>query len=282
MAIGLMAVALGLNLTSFHGTLSFLTSEKKQAYSVSTGTNEDVFVTETEQLVLKTQVTKRVKVKRTQNADGSSSETTESKISVHEGVQRILFAAQRAHLELDVENIRVTGLAEDEVLIEKVEQTEGEEEGIVFRIAHNRNMADTANKTEKGELHITALGGFYSLTIPLTVQTSYSSSTEVSEEAAPSSPSSPSSPSPQQPGTSEPPVSSEPELTPEAPTPTTEPGTPADSAEESSGSVSIPVEENETDSAGTEPTEAESTPSTGSAQESGAEPSASDGGSETG
>ncbi|MGG4493418.1 hypothetical protein [Brevibacillus reuszeri] len=243
-AIGLMAVTLGLNIFPFHGTLSFLTSEKKQAYSVSTGTNEDVFVTETEQLVLRTQVTNRVKVKRTHNADGSSSESTESRTSLQEGVQRISFIPQRDHLELDVENIQVTGMADDEVTVEKVEAIKGEE-GIVFRIAHNRNKVDTANKTEKGELLITALGGFYSLKIPLTVHTSYSSSTEVSEEAAPGTP----APSGGTPSGS--PAPSDPLPTAETPVPPTDAGTPVDSTDNASGPVPGSSEEPQTDSSAT-------------------------------
>ncbi|MGG1660497.1 hypothetical protein [Brevibacillus sp. NRS-1366] len=210
LAIGLIAVTLGLNIVPLNGTLSFLTSEKKQVSAVSTGTNEDVFVTETEQIVLKTKVAKRVKVKRTKNADGSSSETTESRTSIEEGVQRISFVPQRDHLNLGVENITVTGLSEGEITIEQVEKMEAEK-GIVFRIAHNRQMVDRKTKTEKGELHVTALGGFYSFTIPIIVRTTYSSSTDISEEG-------PSGQSPQPDGTPEPSAPTEPSAPPPADT----------------------------------------------------------------
>lgn len=196
LALGLIAITLGLNIVPMKGTLSFLTSEKRQVSAVSTGSNEDVFVTETERIDLKTTVTKRVKVKHSKNADGSTSSTTESRTSIQEGVQRISFVPQRDHLNLEVENITVTGLDEDEITIERIEPMEGEK-GIVFHIAHNRQTVDRKTKTEKGELHVTALGGFYSVTIPITVRTTYSSSTDVSEEG-------PAEPAPQPGGTPEP------------------------------------------------------------------------------
>jgi hypothetical protein len=214
--MGLMAVALVLNLAPLDRTLSFLTSEKKQVSPVSTGTNEDVFVTETKQIVLKTKVEKRTKVKRTKNADGTSSESKESRLAVEEGVQWITFEPQRAHLDLDVENVTLTGDAADEVTVQRVE----EEEGIVFRIAHSYQKASGKRKsgTEKGELRVTALGGFYSLTIPLTISTSYNESTNVTEESAPNQP------QPQQPGTPGEPETPDTPITPDTPS---TPDTPA-------------------------------------------------------
>ncbi|MED4782503.1 hypothetical protein [Brevibacillus choshinensis] len=192
LAMGLMAATLVLNIVPLNGTLSFLTSEKKQVSPVSTGTNEDVFVTETEQIALKTKVEKRIKIKRTVNADGSSSESKDSKLAVMEGSQVISFTPQRAHLDLDVENITLTGEAASEVIVERVEA----EKGIAFRITHSRKSAWDKRKseTERGELRVTALGGFYALTIPLTISTSYRESTDVTEEAAPNPPSSPTTP----------------------------------------------------------------------------------------
>lgn len=228
LAFGLIAITLGLNIVPMKGTLSFLTSEKRQVSAVSTGSNEDVFVTETERIELKTTVTKRVTVKRSKNADGSTSSTTESRTSIQEGVQRISFVPQRDHLNLEVENITVTGLDEDEITIERIEQTEGEQ-GIVFRIAHNRQMVDRKTKTEKGELHVTALGGFYSITIPITVRTAYSSSTDVSEEG-PANPAPQPDGSPAPAGPSEPVGPSEP-AGPSEPTGPTESTGPAEPAE---------------------------------------------------
>lgn len=210
-----MAVALVFNLAPLNRTLSFLTSEKKQVSPVSTGTNEDVFVTETKQIVLKTKVEKRTKVKRTKNADGSSSESKESRLAVEEGVQRITFVPQRAHFDLDVENVTVTGDAAGEVTVQRVH----EEEGIVFRIAHSYQKASGKKKSgsEKGELRVTALGGFYSLAIPLTISTSYSESTNVTEEAVPNNPQQPGTPgTPETPGT--PDIPSTPD-TPDTPAP---------------------------------------------------------------
>lgn len=190
--MGLMAAAFVLNIVPLDGTLSFLTSEKKQVSPVSTGTNEDVFVTETEQIVLKTKVEKRIKITRKMNADGSSSESKDSKLAVMEGSQVISFTPQRAHLDLEVENITLTGDAASGVIVERVEA----EKGIVFRISHSRKSAWDKRKseTEKGELRVTALGGFYALTIPLTISTSYRESTDVTEEAAPNPPSTPTAP----------------------------------------------------------------------------------------
>lgn len=190
--MGLMAAALVLHIVPLDGTLSFLTSEKKQVSPVSTGTNEDVFQTETEQIVLKTRVEKRIKITRTVNADGSSSESKDSRLTVLEGSQVISFTPQREYLDLDVENITLTGEAASEVLVERLET----EKGIAFRISHSRKSAWDKRKseTEKGELRVTALGGFYSLSIPLTISTSYRESTDVTEEAAPNPPSNPNGP----------------------------------------------------------------------------------------
>lgn len=200
--MGLMAAALVLNIVPLDGTLSFLTSEKKQVSPVSTGTNEDVFVTETEQIVLKTRVEKKTKIKRTVNADGSSSETKDNRLSVFNGVQRITFVPQREHFDLDLANITVTGEAADEVTVQRViDDKDGRE--IVFEVSHSYQEARGKRKseTEKGELRVTALGGFYLLSIPITISTSYRESTDVSEEVAPSQPGTPGTPdSPSTPG----------------------------------------------------------------------------------
>lgn len=224
--MGLMAATLVLNIVPLDGTLSFLTSEKKQVSPVSTGTNEDVFVTETEEIVLKTKVEKRIKITRTVNADGSSSESKDSKLAVMEGSQVISFTPQRSHLDLDVENITLTGEAASEVIVERVEA----EKGIAFRITHSRKSAWDKRKseTEKGELRVTALGGFYALTIPLTISTSYRESTDVTEEAAPNPPSTPTTPDTPAPGgnTTEP--AQPPSTGSETPTtPSTDPSGPA-------------------------------------------------------
>lgn len=196
--MGLMAAAFLLNIVPLDGTLSFLTSEKKQVSPVSTGTNEDVFVTETEQIVLKTKVEKITKIKRKVNADGSSSEAKDSRLSVFNGVQRITFVPQREHFDLDLANIAVTGEAADEVSVRRVtDDKDGKE--IVFEVSHTYQEARGKRKseTDKGELRVTALGGFYSLSIPLTISTSYRESTDVTEEAAPnpSTPAAPDTPS---------------------------------------------------------------------------------------
>ncbi|MDF2679300.1 MAG: hypothetical protein K0R47_490 [Brevibacillus sp.] len=255
--MGLMAAALALNILPLEGTLSFLTSEKKQVSPVSTGTNEDVFVTETKQIVLKTRVEKRTKIKRTVNADGSSSETTDSRLAVMEGSQLISFSPQRAHLDLDVENITLTGDAASEVKVERVQT----EEGISFRITHSRQSAwnKRESETEKGELRVTALGGFYSLTIPLTISTSYRESADVTEEAAPNQPNQPSQPgtptTPETPGTPNTPApggnTAEPAQPPSTDTqtpttPSTDPSGPAPPSSEDSGTDSPVTDTQET------------------------------------
>ncbi|MFD2369573.1 hypothetical protein ACFSO0_06310 [Brevibacillus sp. GCM10020057] len=195
LAMVLVTAALMLQLAPLDETLSFLTSEKKQVSPVSTGSNEDVFVTDTSQIVLKTKVEKRIKIRRTVNADGSSSQTTDSSLSVANGVQRVVFVPQREFLDLNEANITVTGEAASEVTIQRIY---GEKDGkeIVFEVAHSYQKARGKRKseTERGELHVTALGGFYSLTIPLTLSTSYNESTSVTEEAAPSQPNQPGTP----------------------------------------------------------------------------------------
>ncbi|MFF0829663.1 hypothetical protein ACFYU8_22575 [Brevibacillus sp. NPDC003359] len=225
LAIGLVTVTFVLNIAHLDTTFSFLTSEKKQQSPITTGTNEDVFVTDTEQIVLKTEVIKQMKVTRKKNADGTSSESSQSRLIVHEGVQRISFIPKREHLTLSAENITVTGFSEGEVTVEVVEAMDGEK-GIVFRIGHNRHMVGRESKTEKGELQITALGGFYTHKIPLTLRTSYKSKSDVSEVTEPGQPSQPGTPDTPAPGggSTEPP-----------PPPPTDNGTPTAPPTESSG-----------------------------------------------
>lgn len=236
LAIGLMAAALLLPAWPLDGTLSFLTSEKKQVSLVSTGTNEDVFVTDTSSLSLKTTVEKRIKIKRTVNADGSSSETTASSLSVTKGVQRVVFVPQREYLDLDAASLAVTGEAASELTVQRIY---GDKDGqeIVFEVAHSYQKASGKRKSEtrRGQLHVTALGGFYSLTIPLTLSTSYRESTNLTEEAAPSQPGTPASPgtTPNPPDTPAPGGSTTEPAQPPSPgvdipaTPATEPSGPA-------------------------------------------------------
>ncbi|QRG68110.1 hypothetical protein [Brevibacillus choshinensis] len=242
LAMGLMAAALALNIVPLDGTLSFLTSEKKQVSPVSTGTNEDVFVTDANRIDLKTKVEKRTKITRKVNADGSSSETKDSRLSVLEGSQVISFTPKRPHLDLDVENMTVTGDAASEVVVERL----ATDKEISFRISHSRKSAWDKRKseTEKGELRVTALGGFYSLSIPLTISTSYRESTDLTEEAAPN---------PSTPGTSDTPSTPDTPTTPAPGGNTTEPAQPPSAGEETPATPP-------TDSSGPAPP---STPDTG-------------------
>lgn len=248
LALGLMAATLMLNIVPLDGTLSFLTSEKKQVSPVSTGTNEDVFVADTTQILLKTKVEKRTKVRRVKNADGSSSERKENKLSVMAGSRLITFAPQRPDLDLDVENIAVTGDAAGEITVERIDDEGGK--NIVFRISHRYQSAwdKRSSGTDRGEVRVTALGGFYSLTIPLTISTSYKESTDVTEEAAPNQPGQPSTPStpsipdttgnpgtPDTTGTSDTPGTPDTPSTPDTPN---NPGTPPDTSDPS---VNTPV-----------------------------------------
>ncbi|MGG4440647.1 hypothetical protein [Brevibacillus fortis] len=225
LAIGLVTVTFVLNIAHLDTTFSFLTSEKKQQSPITTGTNEDVFVTDTEQIVLKTEVIKQTKVTRKKNADGTTSESSQSRLIIHEGVQRISFIPKREHLTLGVENITVTGFLEGEVTVEVVEAMD-DEKGIVFRIGHNRHMVGRESKTEKGELQITDLGGFYTHKIPLTLRTAYKSKSDVSEVTEPGQPSQPGTPDTPAPGGG----SSEP-----SPPPPTDNGTPTAPPTEPSG-----------------------------------------------
>ncbi|CAM3339927.1 MULTISPECIES: hypothetical protein [Brevibacillus] len=234
-AVGLFAASLVLNIVPLDGTVAFLTSEKKQTSSISLGTNEDVFVTQTKEMTIETKITKRTVIRRTMNADGTSSETAEDKVSIDQGAQTIVFIPQRPHLDLELENLRVTGAVEGIVKVEKIES----EEGIEFLISHARGEMEWKNGTVKGELHVTALGGFYDVVIPVAVTTIYKKKTDVQETNAPGNPQQPGNPStPGTPGTPETPA------TPETPPPdgsTTEPTTPPPS--DSADSPSPPSDE---------------------------------------
>ncbi|MGG0939559.1 hypothetical protein ABHN11_26500 [Brevibacillus centrosporus] len=252
LAVGLMAAALILNAVPMDGTFSFLTSEKKQVSPVSTGTNEDVFVTETKQIILKSKVEKRTKIKRKINADGSSSVTKDSRLAVTNGVQRVVFVPQRESLDLELANLTVTGDAAGEVTIQRV-YDEKDDKAIVFEITHTYQKAYGKRKseTERGELQVTALGGFYTLKLPLTISTSYRESTDVSEEAVPSQPSQPGQPTappaPDSPNAPDTPASEDGSTLPaqppssgvETPTePSTDPSGPAPPSSEEPGTVS--------------------------------------------
>jgi len=218
LAMGLIAACLVLNLAPLQGTFSFLTSEKKQVSAVSTGTNEDVFLTETKEILLATDVHQHTEVTRVKRANGSTSESRDSSLDVLAGEYFLTFVPQRPHLDLALEQITVTGSAAEEVLVERVE--DGENGGdIVFRIAHRYEKAAGKTKGGKigGKLHVTALGGFYSLTLPLTIDVSYSESREVIviEEEVPV----------------QPPPGSEPGLPPGTPEQPTAPGRPPEQAE---------------------------------------------------
>ncbi|MFS0920810.1 hypothetical protein [Brevibacillus sp. 179-C 1.1 NHS] len=248
LAIGLVAATLVLNIGHLETTFSFLTSEKKQQSPISTGTNEDVFVTDVEELVVTTEVTKHKTVVRKRSASGTTSQSSHTTITIDEGVARITFTPKREHLVLGLENVTVTGIAEDEVKVELIEPTEGEkEEGFQFRITHNRQKVGQKSQTEKGELQVTALGGFYTKKIPLTIRTSYSTTTDIEEETEPDQPNQPNQPGqPDQPSTPETPApgggSSE-----TSPPPPTDGGSPTTPPTDSSGPAPPTPEEPEED-----------------------------------
>ncbi|MFS0558142.1 hypothetical protein [Brevibacillus sp. 179-C9.3 HS] len=251
LAIGLVAATLVLNIGHLETTFSFLTSEKKQQSPISTGTNEDVFVTDVEELVVTTEVTKHKTVVRKRSASGTTSQSSHTTITIDEGVARITFTPKREHLVLGLENVTVTGIAEDEVKVELIEPTEGEkEEGFQFRITHNRQKVGQKSQTEKGELQVTALGGFYTKKIPLTIRTSYSTTTDIEEETEPDQPNQPNQPNqpgqPDQPSTPETPApgggSSE-----TSPPPPTDGGSPTTPPTDSSGPAPPTPEEPEED-----------------------------------
>lgn len=233
LALGLVAATLVLNIGHLETTFSFLTSEKKQQSPISTGTNEDVFVTDVEELVVTTEVTKHKTVVRMRSASGATSQTSYTTTTIDEGVARITFTPKREHLVLGLENVTVTGIAEDEVKVELVEPTKGEKvEGFQFRITHNRQKVGQKSQTDKGELQVTALGGFYTQKIPLTIRTTYSTTTDIEEETEPDQPSQPGQPD--QPSTPETPVPGE-GSSETSPPPSTDGGSPATPPTDSSG-----------------------------------------------
>ncbi|MEJ8547617.1 hypothetical protein [Brevibacillus borstelensis] len=187
LVLGLMGIALLSVLLPLEGTVAFLTSEQKQTVPVSLGTNEDVFTTETESIRLVTEVTRHVTITRVKTEEGGSSEERDVETSIDEGAFTLVFQPQRPHLELDVENLKVTGEPEGRVEISRV----GGENAIEFRIGHIRDQVGRGNETLEGELHITALDGFYQHTIPLTIVTEYKESTSVVEASPPSTPAQP-------------------------------------------------------------------------------------------
>ncbi|MED2007918.1 hypothetical protein P4V39_07200 [Brevibacillus borstelensis] len=184
---GLMAFALIFALLPLEGTVAFLTSEKKQTVPVSLGTNEDVFTTETEAIRLVTEVEKHVTITRVKTEAGKSTEERDVDISIDEGTFTLVFKPQRPHLDLDVENLKVTGEPEGRLEISR----EGGGNGIEFRIGHIRDQVKREHETLEGELHITALGGFYRHVIPLTVVTEYKESSSVVEVSPPPPPAKP-------------------------------------------------------------------------------------------
>ncbi|MED1875202.1 hypothetical protein, partial [Brevibacillus borstelensis] len=184
---GLMAFALIFALLPLEGTVAFLTSEKKQTVPVSLGTNEDVFTTETEAIRLVTEVEKHVTITRVKTEAGKSTEERNVDISIDEGTFTLVFKPQRPHLDLDVENLKVTGEPEGRLEISR----EGGGNGIEFRIGHIRDQVKREHETLEGELHITALGGFYRHVIPLTVVTEYKESSSVVEVSPPPPPAKP-------------------------------------------------------------------------------------------
>ncbi|USG66292.1 hypothetical protein NDK47_02870 [Brevibacillus ruminantium] len=193
-----MAVALISMLHPLETTVSFLTSEKKQRAPVSLGTNEDVFLTETESIQIVTEVTKKVTITR-KSVDGEegggeeASEERDVKFSIQEGAFYLRLKPQRPHLDLDEQDLQVTGEAKDLLQIERQDS----EEDIVFRIGHIRSKVEYSDDLLTGELHITALGGFYQHVIPLTVETQYKESTHViSVPSPPPIPGVPGSPPP--------------------------------------------------------------------------------------
>jgi len=219
LAKALIAVSLLGNAVPLDQTLSFLTSEKKQMYSLSTGSNEDVFMTDTSQIQMTSRVVKKVRVVRKTQADGSVSEDTRETLTIVEGTAELTFIPQRPDFDLDVENISVTGEIAD---VLKVERTDAED-GIVFRIAHDRQEIEFDNRVEKGEIQITALGGFYTCTIPVTLVTTYRKSTDITELPADTPSQQPGAPDSSSPYPSQPaePTGS-PAPAPETPTPQTE------------------------------------------------------------
>ncbi len=226
----------------FHleGTGAFLTSEKKHASGISTGTNQDVFVTETKQLVLKSEVYKRTTIKKKKSQDGGpGEEDRDVKVSIERGADWITLFPQRPHLDLEAAHFQVTGPAANEVKIEKVESEQ--ENGITFKLYHDDNAIGRKNKTVKGQVHVTALGGFYHLVVPITVTTTYREKTDVEEVVV----NDPTTPAPETPETGTPETGAPPpgtealSVAPDSPEETPSPDQPADDENRTTNPESI-------------------------------------------
>lgn len=190
--IAVAALAAMVTLLPLEGTVAFLTSEKKQTVPVSLGTNEDVFVTETESIQLLTEVTKQVKITRkkvegaAEGEAGGESEERDVSYRVVEGAYTLRLIPQRPHLDLEPENFRVTG---DLAGLLQISPADDEDEkAIAYRLEHRRDQVEYRDGTVRGELHITALGGFYMHALPVTLVTRVKESTSVVEIRVPSVP----------------------------------------------------------------------------------------------
>jgi hypothetical protein len=168
-------------------TTAFLTSEKKHDSPISLGTNQDVFVTETTEISIYTEVRKKVKIvkvkKKDKDGNPSEEQQVSSQVETYRGGKTIVFFPQRPHLELAPENFTVIGDAAD--MIEVVREETDKDDELAFRIWHKEDAIKKKSSTIKGELHVQALGGFYHIIIPLTVKTKYDVSTDVTEVEAP-------------------------------------------------------------------------------------------------
>lgn len=183
-------------LLQLDGTTAYLTSDKMQESPVSLGSNRDVFAFEEKEILLSTSVHKKIKIKRTNGPGGQGGgESSTADTSIERGSAVIVFKPQRPHLTLDPSNFSVTGDAADDIAIVPVAVAE-QENGIAFMIEHKLDAVQKKNDTVTGLLHVQALGGFYNVTVPLKIRTSYKETTVVTEVNAPP----PSAPPPGTPG----------------------------------------------------------------------------------
>jgi hypothetical protein len=204
----LLVLSASAALLQFPDTRAFLLGEKKNVSAISLGANEDVFRTETTEINLKTTVRKKVKITRTAGTDEApGSETKESSTSVENGSQTVLFIPQRTRLTLTSDQFTFTGEVEGAA---NVQVAEGED-GIEVRVTHAKSAVEYRSSRLSGEMHVLALGGFYDVTIPITITTDYEEHTEVVEAAPPKRPA-PGAPGPAVPPTEEPPLPSDPQL----------------------------------------------------------------------
>lgn len=179
----LISAAALANVLPVSGTISYLTSARDYATPISFGTNDDIFQTETTSFYLETKVKKKTSVKKEKQKDGKTKESKQEKTSVSLGSQVIVMLPQREGLNLNPSNFRVTGFPAGAIKVEAAElpNDSGEQQTFVFRISHAIHAAYSKSYQQKGALQIEALGGFYHLSIPITLVNKYDEETEIEE-----------------------------------------------------------------------------------------------------